>query len=389
MLIPLIFFWIEATKVEDATNEEHKQFFPTTVFTPHIERLLHFYENMNTITENCRGHPFTPNLHISVESSTSVPHISTTSNGDVQLLYKNAFQRRLYYRGSHRFLPPGRLLLDVSSSDFDIVQACTFASSREKGLYSVFNFQDVKRWSDYQTYPQPLDWSERKTIPTFRGVGWGVAALKEGDLYLDKIQQELEDNLQSNVTSAKEVFLSKFINASSVSPDYGHHQRFSLVYFASLYPDLVSARLSSGLRTPDFIWEQNATNGLDVLLPFDPIPDDIYYTEYQVHIVMGGIGAAFRLSRTLHQGIAVILQEYPYTEWFTHAMVPFVHYIPLKQDLSNLNETLHWVRDNPYRVFDIAMNGKAFYDEYLSYDRMADFYHELLFRLMLNYGVET
>ena len=101
---------------------------------------------------------------------------------------------------------------------------------------------------------------------------------------------------------------------------------------------------------------------------------------------MGGYGAAFRTARILGQGIAVILQEYPYEEWFTHLMVPNVHYIPLKRNLSNLNETLHWVRDNPAKVKQIAQNGKLFYDEYLVYDRLEQFYYELIFRLLLCCG---
>ena len=64
-------------------------------------------------------------------------------------------------------------------------------------------------------------------------------------------------------------------------------------------------------------------------------------------------------------------------------MEPYVHYIPLTQNLSNLHKTLHWIQDNPKKVHEIAMNGKLFYDEYLAPDRKNDFYYELIFRLLL------
>lgn len=228
---------------------------------------------------------------------------------------------------------------------------------RQGGRNSVFNFQDVQRWSKYSRYPRSRTWSRRNAIPVFRGKGWGNG-------------------------------FQKFITASEADATDAsdHHQRYALVYFSTLHPDLVDARLTSRSRVRGEWaqkWDQNATNGLHRLLPFDPIPERKYYAEYQVHLVLGGKGAAFRLARTLDQGIAVVLQDYLYEEWFTNLMIPFVHYIPLEQDLSNLNETLHWVRDNPSKVFEVAMNGKAFHEKYLSYERMAQIYHELLFRLML------
>jgi len=134
------------------------------------------------------------------------------------------------------------------------------------------------------------------------------------------------------------------------------------------------------------IWVNNRTNGLDQVLPFDSIPEDKYYTEYQTHIVMGGVGAAFRTARIMNQGIAVVLQDYPYEEWFTHLMLPYEHYIPLNQNISNLNETLHWIQDHPEKVHEIAKNGKIFYEKYLAYDKMNEFYYELMFRLLLCCG---
>ena len=98
---------------------------------------------------------------------------------------------------------------------------------------------------------------------------------------------------------------------------------------------------------------------------------------------MGGFGAAFRTPIIFRQGIAVILQEYPWEEWFIQYLKPYVHYIPLAQDLSNLTETLYWVRDNPEKVYEIAMNAQAFGKQYLTYDAMLEFYYELAFRLSL------
>ena len=349
---------------------------PNTTFTPYIEKLVKHFNS------KCYNHALLqPNINIFADSSSSIPVVTAYNNNHlVRHNYRIAFMRRLFHNESNRFLPPGNLSFAINGGDNDYGQICAFSSSARNGGYSVFNFQDVRRWSEHRQYPPPLPWDERKTIPIFRGVGWGTLE------HIKKIQMELESNIKRGMPTNKagDIFYKHFIETND------HNQRFALIDFSMQHPNLVDAHLSSVERLrkwhPKDMWIKNATNGLHRLFPVDPIPEEKYYSEYQVHIVMGGIGAAFRTSRILNQGIAIILQKYPFEEWFTHLMVPFVHYIPLEQDLSNLNEILHWVRDNPSKVYDIAMNGKAFHDKYLSYDRMTDFYHELLFRLMLCCG---
>ena len=80
-------------------------------------------------------------------------------------------------------------------------------------------------------------------------------------------------------------------------------------------------------------------------------------------------------------GAAVILQDFPYEEWFIKYMTPNIDYIPLKGDLSDLNETLHWVKENPRKVRQIAANGRLFYERYLSYENVEEFVYELVYRL--------
>ena len=80
-----------------------------------------------------------------------------------------------------------------------------------------------------------------------------------------------------------------------------------------------------------------------------------------------------------------MLQAYPYEEWFTKLMIPWEHYIPLTQDLVNLNETLHWVRTNPNQVHAIATKGHEFYLDYLSFSRNQQHIYELLYLMSLFY----
>ena len=162
--------------------------------------------------------------------------------------------------------------------------------------------------------------------------------------------------------------------------------RLKAVLWSKQHSSLLDARISNSNR--GFVmykkfWANNATNGLQELLPFESIPEEEYYTKYQVALVLGGIGAAFRTSVHLGTATAVVLQEFPVEEWFIPYMTPFEHYIPLAADLSNLSETMHWVHDNPEDVRRIARQGRRFYKDYLSFEQIQQHVYELLYRLAL------
>lgn len=113
------------------------------------------------------------------------------------------------------------------------------------------------------------------------------------------------------------------------------------------------------------MWLNNATNGLHALLPPSPITKSAYFSNYQIHLVLGGIGAAFRLTRVLHSGSAAIVEDFVYKLWYARFLVPYVHYIPLAARAANLSAVLYWVNTHPAAVASIATNGKRFASAHL------------------------
>jgi len=251
----------------------------------------------------------------------------------------------------------------------DLRNRC-FAHSSPGGDLSVSNFLAVQAMGDdvdesYNYLPKPsLPFDERGPIPIWRGTPWG------------EIDQIRHANDIQGVEEAAAAFYDVVPGAK--------HARIPLVRFSLGHPDLLDARFSKLHATVNTSWDEFAYNeslSAERMLPTDPIERVRYYNGYRAAIVMGGHGAAFRLADHLAQGTAVILQDFMYEEWFTGYMTPRVEYIPLRRDLSNLNETLLWVRDNPTSVREIAERGRLFYEKYLSYDMMEEFMYELLFRL--------
>jgi hypothetical protein len=157
--------------------------------------------------------------------------------------------------------------------------------------------------------------------------------------------------------------------------------RLKLIRYSFENPDMLNARMSSSRGIHDVLFTRNETNGFHRVLPFDPIPEQAYFSNYQVALVLPGIGAAFRTSVHFSTQTAVMLQDCIYTEWFVKYLVPYRHYIPLQADLSDAQVQLQWVRDNADRVRQIAEEGHRFYEQFLSFEQNRRHMHEFLFKL--------
>ena len=237
-----------------------------------------------------------------------------------------------------------------------------FSNSDANGQFSVPNMEDVLKMGSAHglrgegpdSYRWAFDdeieipWHDRQTIPVFRGRLW----IYEGGY--------------------------KVRNATMLS-------RWKAVLLSLHRPDLLNARYSH--VAPDVPVQeqllptiQNETMR-EQILNFDQIPEKEYFRKNQVALVLTGIGAAFRVSTHLMTRTAVILQQCDMQEWYTKYLRPYVHFIPLKNDLSDLMEVLLWVKDYPDQVRTIAEQGRMFWEQFLSFDRHEQHFYELVYRM--------
>jgi hypothetical protein len=52
------------------------------------------------------------------------------------------------------------------------------------------------------------------------------------------------------------------------------------------------------------------------------------------------------------------------------AWEPYVHYVPVKHDLSDLIEQITWLQENDEIAFEIAQNGNDLYEKLYTYENM-------------------
>ena len=86
--------------------------------------------------------------------------------------------------------------------------------------------------------------------------------------------------------------------------------------------------------------------------------------QYKFIIHVQGHVAAFRLSKELSYGSVILKVDSPWKTWYSDLLKPGIHYIPVKEDLSDLVEILKNYDDK--KCEEIAMNGYNFWKKYLS-----------------------
>ncbi|GAB5357242.1 hypothetical protein AAMO2058_000357400 [Amorphochlora amoebiformis] len=113
------------------------------------------------------------------------------------------------------------------------------------------------------------------------------------------------------------------------------------------------------------------------------IPREIYLTRYKYLFVIHGFGTAYRLRDHLASGLCSILHEGKFTEWYYPLLKPWVHYVPLREDMSNLESVLEWLKTHPDKGRQIGRNARKFYLDYLTFENISNYVYHLGSRLAL------
>ncbi|XP_065846739.1 protein O-glucosyltransferase 2-like isoform X2 [Oscarella lobularis] len=90
---------------------------------------------------------------------------------------------------------------------------------------------------------------------------------------------------------------------------------------------------------------------------------DFFKYKYQINI--DGTVAAYRLPYLLAGDAVVFKQDSSYYEHFYNELEPWVHYIPLKSDLSDVIEKIEWARSHDEEARQIGRNGQQFVRDHL------------------------
>jgi hypothetical protein len=126
-----------------------------------------------------------------------------------------------------------------------------------------------------------------------------------------------------------------------------------------LDPDL-AAHVDVGITTwaqiPDPAWIER----LELMLPRKPLVPKEHFASYKYVFVLDGNGNSWTsLIEAFITGSCVVRieSERGFRQWYYDRLQPWVHYVPVKADLSDLTETVLWLIDNDDRAREIAARG--------------------------------
>jgi hypothetical protein len=111
--------------------------------------------------------------------------------------------------------------------------------------------------------------------------------------------------------------------------------------------------------------------------PVKPIPF-VEMSKYKYILNIDGSVTAFRLSAELAFGSVILKVDSKYKIWYLDLLKPYVHYVPVKKDLSDLKEKISWCKENQDICKTIASNAIKFYLKYINKEKMMDYIQDTL-----------
>ena len=157
--------------------------------------------------------------------------------------------------------------------------------------------------------------------------------------------------------------------------NFKDYPRTKLVELSLKYPDLIDAKFNYIIQY-DKLDTKLKIIELGYLGDTMSVQDQLKY-KYQIYLA-GNPGWSMRLYWQLFSESLIFKVEDDYINFFSHCLKPWVHFIPIKRDLSDLIEKLNWAIENDQKAYEIAKNARKFAEQNLTYDNILYYLYLLI-----------
>jgi hypothetical protein len=154
-----------------------------------------------------------------------------------------------------------------------------------------------------------------------------------------------------------------FWRGSCTGPTHDHQPAFASAYIRTAvtqmthrHPDLLDAGVTADcfhLSRPMLVQ----------YLDFANMVEDMCMHKYLLQL--DGNSISGRSSHILHSGSTMFKPDSVFSEWSYHLLKPWVHYVPVRENLDDLVEQVQWAQRNPKSAECIARNAKRFAEKHL------------------------
>ena len=191
-------------------------------------------------------------------------------------------------------------------------------------------------------------WERKKNIAVFRGGSTGCGTTIQTNMRLKIAEMGLKNK--------------KYLDAGITNWNVRPRKNRGEKYLQTIHPDKLPFGLISRLS-----------------------PKEQSKYKYIVHIQ--GHVSAFRLSLELNMGSVILYVKNPWKIWYTDMLKPYKHYVPIKEDLSDLISQIKWCINHDKECQEISKNALEFYNKYLQKDGILDYMQNIIVELKKTVGV--
>ena len=174
-------------------------------------------------------------------------------------------------------------------------------------------------------------------------------------LWNKDMQEEMKLNYVWDDKIDKAVFRG---SATGCGFTYNRNMRLKVSLLSKKYPSFLNAGITS-MKEKLKIDEKDRVGYTDLKglkLGFSNRLSPYEQSKYKYILHLDGNVAAHRLAKFFLLNSVTLICETGSMLWFSHILIPYTHYVPVKKDLSDLIEKIKWCRENDDKCRDIARN---------------------------------
>lgn len=139
--------------------------------------------------------------------------------------------------------------------------------------------------------------------------------------------------------------------------------RLTLSVLSKLYPNLIDSEFS--YYSPQMRYEHYGPNLLkfcEILFSKKPKGvKEIDHLKYKYLVSLDGNAATgTRVAWIMLSNSVLVKQESKKIQWYYSALKPYVNYVPLKHDLTDIFKQINWIEENNDKLKEISNNAQIF-----------------------------
>ena len=135
--------------------------------------------------------------------------------------------------------------------------------------------------------------------------------------------------------------------------------RVKAVFMSLMDPDFIDAKYFDWGNFTGVSSTDRQRNGKKLGVDADVRVTEEQLGKYKYQIDIGGAGGTTytgTISKLSMPGV-LLHHETPTVDSYHHSLIPWVHYVPVKYDLSDLRERVRWIEEHPEKAKQISDQG--------------------------------